>query len=107
VVSEPTNRLELYGTEGTIIEDHMWEQPLMYASNKSGFETDGWIRPQVEHAPFPGYYGISFRREIEHFVDCVREDREPLVTGELGKAALNVVVRAYESVKTEKIQRVE
>jgi len=107
VVSEPTNRLELYGTEGTIIEDHMWEQPLMYASHKTGYETEGWVRPAVEHAPFPGYYGISFRKEIEHFVDCVREDKEPLVTGELGKAALKVALCAYESVKKRRIQHVE
>jgi predicted dehydrogenase len=78
-ISEPTNRLELYGTKGTIIEDHMWEQPLMYASNETGYETDGWVRPAVEHAPFPEYYTISFRKEIEHFVDCVREDEQPLV----------------------------
>jgi predicted dehydrogenase len=107
VVSEPTNRLELYGTKGTIIEDHMWEQPLMYASHKTGYETEGWVRPIVEHAPFPGYYNISFRKEIEHFIDCVREDKQPLVTGELGKAALKVALCAYQSVKTGKIQHVE
>jgi predicted dehydrogenase len=107
VVSEPTNRLELYGTEGTIIEDHMWEQPLMYASHKIGYETEGWVRPQVEHAPFPGYYSISFKKEIEHFIDCVRDNKTPLVTGELGKSALKVALSAYESVKTGKIQKVE
>jgi len=107
VVSEPTNRLELYGTEGTIIEDHMWEQPLMYTSHKIGYETEGWVRPKVEHAPFPGYYSISFKKEIEHFIDCIREDKTPLVTGELGKAALKAALCAYESVKTGKVQKVE
>jgi len=28
VISPPTNRLELYGTEGTILEDHAWEKPV-------------------------------------------------------------------------------
>ena len=107
VVSEPTNRLELYGTEGSIIEDHMWEQPLMYSSHKAGYETEGWVKPQVEHAPFPGYYGISFKNEIAHFIDCVREDKTPLVTGELGKEALKVALCAYRSVKTGKVQNVE
>jgi len=106
-VSEPTNRLELYGTKGTIIEDHMWEQPLMYSSIKEGFETDGWVKPHVEHAPFPGYYGISFKNEIEHFLDCVRDDKEPLVTGELGKEALKVALCAYKSVRTGKIQNID
>jgi predicted dehydrogenase len=102
-VSEPTNRLELYGTKGTIIEDHMWEQPLMYCSYQSGFETEGWVKPEVEHAPFPGYYGISFRNEVEHFVDCVLNDKQPKVTGEDGRAALKIALLAYKSVKTRKV----
>jgi len=102
-VSEPTNRLELYGTKGTIIEDHMWERPLMYCSNQPGFETEGWVKPEVEHAPFPGYYGISFRNEVEHFVDCVLNDKQPKVTGEDGRAALKIALLAYKSVKTGKV----
>lgn len=107
VVSEPTNRLEIYGTEGTILEDHMWEQPLMYDSHKTGFETEGWLKPHIEHAPFPGYYGISFKNEVEHFIDCVREDKTPIVTGELGKEALKVALCAYKSVKTGKTQNID
>ena len=79
----------------------------MYSSNQPGFETEGWVKPVVEHAPFPGYYGISFKNEVEHFVDCVREDKEPLVTGERAKAALKVALCAYQSVKTGKAQKVE
>jgi predicted dehydrogenase len=102
-VSEPTNRLELYGTKGTIIEDHMWEQPLMYCSHQPGFETEGWVKPEIEHAPFPGYYGISFRNEVEHFVDCVLNDKQPKVTGEDGRAVLKIALAAYKSVKTGKV----
>lgn len=102
VVHEPTNRLELYGTEGTIIEEHSWKRPLMYYSQKAG----RWVRPRVEHAPFPGYYEISFKKEVEHFVDCILQDRQPEVTGEDGKAALKLALAAYKSAKTGKIQRV-
>jgi len=102
-VSEPTNRLELYGTKGTILEDHMWERPVMYCSHQPGFETEGWVKPEVEHAPFPGYYGISFRNEVEHFVDCVLNDTQPKVTGEDGRAALKIALAAYKSVNTGKV----
>jgi myo-inositol 2-dehydrogenase/D-chiro-inositol 1-dehydrogenase len=102
-ISEPTNRLELYGTKGTIIEDHMWESPLMYCSQQPGFETEGWVKPEVEHAPFPGYYEISFRNEVEHFVDCVIHDKQPKVSGEDGRAALQIALLAYKSVKTGKV----
>jgi predicted dehydrogenase len=101
-VSEPTNRLELYGTKGTILEDHMWGHPVMYCSHQPGFETEGWVKPPVEHAPFPGYYVISFRNEVNHFVDCVLHDKQPKVTGADGRAALKIALAAYESVRTGK-----
>jgi predicted dehydrogenase len=106
-ISEPTNHLELYGTNGTILEDHMWEKPLMVFSNKTGYETDGWVRPKVEHEPFPGYYCLSFKNEVEHFVDCVLHDKQPKVSGEDGKAAVKIALSAYESVKTGKVVNIK
>ncbi|RLF60792.1 MAG: hypothetical protein DRN25_01870 [Thermoplasmata archaeon] len=105
-VIEPTNRLEIYGTEGTILEDHMWEKPVMYCSNHKGYETDGWIKPEVEHSPFPGYYQLSFRKEMEHFVDCIINDEEPMVTGEDGREALRIALTAYKSLETGKEEKV-
>jgi predicted dehydrogenase len=34
---------------------------------------------------------------MEHFVDCVRRDAPPLVTGEDGRAVLEVLFAAYQS----------
>ncbi len=42
------------------------------------------------------------KSEVKHFVDCVRDGTEPLVTGEDGKKALELVLKAYESAKFEK-----
>jgi len=46
--------------------------------------------------------GLELRvpQEIAHFVDCVRLDREPLVTGEDGRAVLEALFAAYESAGT-------
>lgn len=38
--------------------------------------------------------------QTEHFLDCVQSGAEPLVTGEVGKEALRLVLAAYESVET-------
>ncbi|PID92345.1 MAG: oxidoreductase, partial [Bacteroidetes bacterium] len=38
--------------------------------------------------------------EFEHFVDCVKNDREPMVSGEDGRAVLEVIFAAYESAGT-------
>jgi predicted dehydrogenase len=37
---------------------------------------------------------------LKHFIDCVREDKTPLVTGEDGRAVLEIMNAAYESART-------
>lgn len=37
--------------------------------------------------------------ELKHFVECVQEDKKPLVTGEDGKAVLEILYAAYESAR--------
>jgi predicted dehydrogenase len=103
---EPCQRLEFYGTEGTIIVDHACEKPLMYHSVHSGMETDGWARPDVEHETYPGYFPLTFRSEIKYFVDCILEDKEPEFGGKMGIESLKVVEAAYKAVKTGKTQNV-
>jgi predicted dehydrogenase len=39
---------------------------------------------------------------MEHFVDCVLHDRPPLVTGEDGRAVMEIIFAAYESAGTGK-----
>lgn len=47
------------------------------------------------------YWGSDMNRAmIEEFVNAIREDREPAVTGEDGFFALEVVLAAYKSAKT-------
>ena len=37
---------------------------------------------------------------MAHFVECVRDDKEPLVKGEDGRAVLEIIFAAYESART-------
>jgi predicted dehydrogenase len=45
-------------------------------------------------------WNYGFHQEMAHFVDCVKHDRQPLVTGEDGRAVLEVILAAYESAGT-------
>ena len=36
-------------------------------------------------------------QELKHFIDCVRHDKQPLVTGEDGRAVLEMLYAAYQS----------
>jgi len=37
---------------------------------------------------------------MQHFVNCVAKDEQPLETGEDGKAVLEIIFAAYESTRT-------
>jgi len=43
------------------------------------------------------------KKKVHHFIECVLKDKEPVVTGKDGKAALQITLAAYESAKTGRI----
>ncbi|MCA9266440.1 MAG: hypothetical protein KDA60_21420, partial [Planctomycetales bacterium] len=57
--------------------------------------TRGWTFTIYDEA-----YNYGFPQEMSHFVDCVLNDKQPLVTGEDGRAVLELVFAAYESART-------
>ena len=101
VKSPPTNKIELYGTEGTILEDHSWINPVkIYSLNENMGENRGkWYEPEIEHGPFPIYYEISSRIEDQYFTDCILEDKEPEFTPEQAKEAIANILMGYLSAK--------
>lgn len=48
-----------------------------------------------------------FLLQMEHFLGCVREGRQPRVTGEDGLAAMKIVEAAYRSAETNCSERPE
>lgn len=96
------DRIEVYGTGGVAYADLFRgnssliysENGYDYASEKAG-DTKGWTFPIFEEAFNQGY-----PHELRHFVDCVRNDLDPIVTGEDGKAVLELIYAAYESAHT-------
>lgn len=93
------DRIEVYGTGGYSEADLFRgnsaltysEKGYGYALEKAG-STQGWTFTIFEEAFNQGY-----PQELRHFVQCVREDQEPLVTGEDGRAVLEMLYAAYAS----------
>lgn len=99
-VHPPTNRLELHGTKGTILEDHAWESPVSIFSSHEHAEKKGdFYSPKVEHGVYPKYYLISAREEDTHFANCILNDRAPDFTPEQAKQAVAVTLLSYLSAK--------
>lgn len=99
VNAPPSNQLEIYGTEGSLIENHDWDKPIkVYTSRKLKAEkSNGWYYPKISHGPFPKYYHISMGNEDSYFTDCILDDKEPEFKPEHGKEAVATALLSYLS----------
>jgi predicted dehydrogenase len=96
------DRIEVAGSEGVISADLFMGNSALtysakgydYAMEKAG-STQGWTFSTFEEAFNQGY-----PQELEHFVACVRDDKPPAVTGEDGRAVLEMLYAAYHSART-------
>jgi predicted dehydrogenase len=95
-----TNRLELHGTKGTILEDHAWEQPVqVFSSHDEAVKKGEFYCPPVEHGVYPQYYTLAARCEDSHFADCILDDEAPEFTPQQARDAVAVVLLSYLSAK--------
>ncbi len=96
------DRAEIHGSRGVAYADLLHGNAIRtysaegydYAVEKAG-STQGWSFTIYEEA-----WNYGFPQEMAHFIDCVRCDRKPLVSGEDGRAVLEAVFAAYESART-------
>ena len=80
-------KLEVIGTKGVAQYD-LLSMELAVCTQR------GWEVPRI---------GQGLDLEIAHFLDCIRNDTPPLVTGADGRAALGLSLAAQESARTGRI----
>ena len=96
------DRIEVYGTTGVSFADLFRgnaaqtysEKGYGYAAEKAG-STQGWT-----YTIFEEVFNQGYPHELQHFIECVREDKTPLVTGEDGRAVLEIIYAAYASARS-------
>ena len=93
------DKCEVYGTGGVVYADlFMGNAAIAYSKNGYGYamekadSTVGWSFTIFEEAFNQGY-----PQELKHFIDCVQNNEQPLVTGEDGRAVLEIIYAAYAS----------
>ena len=98
------DKAEVHGTAGQAYADLLKGSSILtyskkgigYAVEKAG-DTKGWSFTMYEEL-----WNYGFPQQFAHFVDCVRNDKQPITTGEDGRAVLEVIFAAYESAGTGK-----
>ena len=96
------DRIEVYGTKGVSYADLFRGSSALtysvdgydYAMEKAG-TSQGWTFTIFEEAFNQGY-----PQELSHFIHCVRTGDTPVITGEDGRAVLEMICAAYLSAKT-------
>ena len=96
------DRIEVYGTEGVSYADlFQGNSALTYSRKGYGYAaekaetTTGWTFTMFEEAFNQGY-----PHELKHFIECVRENKEPVCGGEMGRLVMEMLYAAYASGKS-------
>jgi predicted dehydrogenase len=91
------HRLEFHGDQGTI---------TIYGERIEKWQVPGEEMPTFEveagaMAADPTAIGMSGHIiQLQDFIDAIREDRRPMVTGEDGRAAVEIILAVYQSART-------
>jgi myo-inositol 2-dehydrogenase/D-chiro-inositol 1-dehydrogenase len=96
------DRAEVHGSDGVMYADlHHGNAIETYSKNGYGYAvekagaTQGWT-----FAIYEEEWNYGYPQEMTHFVDCIRNDKQPLVTGEDARIILEAIFAAYESAGT-------
>ena len=93
------DKSEVHGSGGVIYADlFMGNSAISYSKHGYGYAmekadtTVGW-----SFTVFEEVFNQGYPHELKHFVDCVRNNKDPLVTGEDGRVVLEILYAAYAS----------
>src|SRR5437016_2261108 len=87
-------RTEVLGSEGAVMIGTHQHTPVLLLT-RAGAQHD--ITPYLMER-----FGDAYRVQLQHFVDCLRSGRPPLVSGADALAAFEIAVAATQSYQTER-----
>jgi len=94
--------IEFFGSEGTVTLNpyyHGEGPPVELYTKKKEFGLKGWtVAARAEET-------YSLGDGIEHLVDCINQGKEPIISVEHSRHVLEIIVKAYESAKSDRAQK--
>lgn len=86
-------RVEILCEQGMLLVGHVAQQGVTRIS------VDGQVVDRAVKS-WRNLFKDAYLAEMEHFVECVEQDKEPSVTGQDGRKAVEMVVAVNQSLKT-------
>ncbi len=92
--------LELQFSNGTISfggQSHDKDAPVhMYVDDDSPLGLEGWV--EGLQPPPPGEELGVVEGGVAHFIACLRDEEQPILTAEHARHVLDIILKAYESI---------
>lgn len=92
--------MEIHGSEGAILIRDAPGPVVVYSDKKIPENIKGPVNLQ-ESAALEEKLKPT-REKVKHFIESVIEDKEPMLTGEDGRAVIEIILAAYKSMETGK-----
>ncbi len=96
------DRAEIYGSKGLTVADIARGGALQTYSDagdgdagEKAERTRGWT-----FTSFGEVWNYGFPQEMAHFADCIENEKRPMLTGEDGRAVLEIICAAYQSARS-------
>ncbi|MDW8068638.1 MAG: Gfo/Idh/MocA family oxidoreductase [Anaerolineae bacterium] len=86
-------RAEVVGTDGVLVIGTLQAQPVSRVTKSSNV-----VAPRIPS--WPVRFAQAYLAEAMHFVECIRQGKQPLVGGWDGRCALEGVLAANRSIQT-------
>jgi predicted dehydrogenase len=100
------NRLEIYGSKGSILASGtIGQMPtgkmVLNLGGGGGYEANQ-VRQEVLSQEIKVTPINMYQAEIEHFSDCITNNKEPMISGSDGLHDQRIILASYKSAKTGK-----
>jgi len=84
-------RMEILGTKGVISIGQLQDRAISICTKEQGVVASTF-------ASWRDRFRDAYLKEIQHFINCIVEDKEPIVTGDDGRKAVEIALAATKSI---------
>lgn len=94
--------LSIFGEKGTSVIGGLAVNKIQTWRFEDDLDSEEGIIKNQEDDP-DSVYGFGHTPLFKDFIDSIKEDRQPLINGEEGKKAVNIILAAYKSSKEKNV----